>query len=98
MIKRIKSSEIKANYDENKDLIEFLKEQAGEKLGGNCLIIVYKYNQVYIASIRDGNLNILGNSQFNLEFIIELRMFSEKGELHLWKYGDKFKWRLRKDN
>lgn len=97
MIRKIKSVEIKEKYDESKDLRQFLIEKVNKELGGNCLLLVYKYNQVYIGSIIKDNLNVLGDDQFELKYITEIRMFSESGELHLWKYGDKFKWRLRID-
>jgi len=97
MIKKIKSYETKDNYEKGKDIKQFLIEKSKEKLGGVCLLIVYKYNQAYIASINDSELNILGDPEFSLEYITEIRMFSISGELHLWKYGSDFKWRLRID-
>jgi len=97
MIKRIKSYEIKENHEEGKEIKQFLVEKCKEKLGGICILIVYKYNQVYIASIKNGELNVLGDQEFTLEYITEIRMFSVSGELHLWKYGSGFKWRLRID-
>ena len=97
MIKKIKSSKIIEKYEKNKDLKQFLMEKANKKLDGKCLLIVYKYNQVYIGSILNSELNVLGDDQFILDYITEIRMFSEYGEIHLWKYGDAFKWRLRID-
>jgi len=97
MIKKIKSYETKDNYEKGKDIKQFLIENSREKLGGVCLLIVYKYNRVYIASINDSELNFLGDPEFTLEYITEIRMFSSSGELHLWKYGSDFKWRLRID-
>ncbi|KKN48319.1 hypothetical protein LCGC14_0654110 [marine sediment metagenome] len=97
MIRKIKSVERKGKYDESIDFKQFLIEKANEELDGNCLLLVYKYNQVYIGSIIKDNLNVLGDDQFELKYITEIRMFSESGELHLWKYGDDFKWRLRID-
>ena len=98
MIRTIKSIEIKENYEEGKDLKKFLSEKCEEKLGGNCLLIVFKYNQVYIGSIVNNEINVLGDEQFTLDYVTEIRMFSVSGELHLWKYGDVFKWRLRIDD
>ena len=97
MIRRIKSIEIKENYEVSKDLKKFLLEKCEEKLGGNCILIVFKYNQLYLGSIVNGEINVLGDEQFTLDYVTEIRMFTESGELHLWKYGDVFKWRLRID-
>ncbi len=97
MIRRIKSSEDIKNYDESTDLKQFLLEKADNMLGGDCLLVVYKYNEVYIGSIFNKTLNVLGDSQFSLDCLIDIRMFSERGELHLWKSGESFKWRLRID-
>lgn len=97
MIRKIKSIEIKENYEEGKDLKKFLLVKCEEKLGGNCLLIVFKYNQVYIGSIVNNEINVLEDKQFTLDYVTEIRMFSVSGELHLWKYGDVFKWRLRID-
>ena len=85
-------------YDEKKNLSEFLKEIAVADLGGNCLLIIYKDNEIIIGLIKEDVMNVGNPDEFNVNNVKEIRMFSKIGELHLWKIGDEIKLRLRIDN
>ncbi len=97
-IREINTLEDTGKYDINQDLKQFLLDKANTKLGGNCLLIVYKFNEVFIGSINGGKITIINDDEFTVEYIKEIRMFSEEGELHLWKIFNDFRWRLRIDN
>lgn len=97
-IKEISTSEETGKYDVNQDLKHFLLDKANTKLGGKCLLIVYKFNEVFIGSINMSKITIINDDEFTAEYIKEIRMFSEKGELHLWKNFNDFRWRIRLDN
>ena len=97
-IREINTLEDTGKYDINQDLKNFLLDKANTMLGGNCLLIVYKFNEVLIGSINGDNFTIISDDEFTAEYIKEIRMFSEKGEFYLWKEYYDFRWRLRIDN
>ncbi len=87
------------------DLLQFLINSAKNELGGKCFLIVYKYNEIYLGLINNNTImkgylelnRVNVKNELNINHILDLRMFCEKGELHLWKYNDTLQWRLRKD-
>jgi hypothetical protein len=56
--------------------------------------------------LRDTEDVVVGSGLFNLassirttsRLIIDIRLFSQKGEVHIWHQAGQFKWRLRLDN
>lgn len=80
----------------NQDLGDFLVKKSG-KLGGKVFLVVYKHNEVLIGKIDNSGIDLENKKELQIDFLKELRMFSEKGELYIWNQGDQLGYRLRID-
>lgn len=92
MIKEIKTQVVSNSIINN---FADLKEKitcAFEKTGRDSFWLIYNQNEVLLGkgSIPDESIS--------LEILKEIRIFSENGEMHLWKYDGEFRFRLRIDN
>lgn len=88
----IKDSWLKNPIKTKEDLNDKIKKSA-ETIGSDSYWILYCYDKVWIGK---GSENLI--NEMNHSLLKEFRLFSPKGELHLWKYGDEFRWRLRVDD
>ena len=80
---------------ENEKVLSDIIQETGEKIDEDSYWILYNQNNVLIGKGSDNLIN--KNNEIKLDILKEIRLFSEKGELHVWKYGGKFKYRLRLD-
>ena len=88
------------NPDDNiiKDKSVLLKviNEAAREIGEDSYWILYNQNKVLIGK---GCQNLLDEEkEIELDILKNIRFFSIKGELYIWKYNDNFRWRLRIDN
>lgn len=77
----------------NNEMERIIKESLVQ-LKGSCNWVLHDQNKVLMGQIK----NSAPIPDLKLETLKEFRLFSEKGELHIWKYGNEFKSRLRIDN
>jgi len=87
---RTKCEKGKVNKKINQFLLEKLKE-----LGEKADFILYKHNEVVIGKIH--NNDFFPSIDFFEKYIKEMRVFNEKGEIHIWWYNGEFCYRLRID-
>lgn len=79
------------------DLQAFILEKA-KHLAGITYVLLYKYHEVQIGLIQGGQIVIDRKDELTPENLKELRVFSENGELYIWKQNRELKYRLRIDN
>ncbi len=82
----------------NTDVSGFVLEKTAEKLRGKIYLLMYKHHEVQIGMIKDGQIEIERADELTSEFLKELRVFSENGELYIWKQNQELKYRLRTDD
>ena len=79
------------------NLQEFILKMA-QPLTGITYVLLYKYHEIQIGMIEDGQIVIERKNELIPENLKELRVFSENGELYIWKQRQELKYRLRVDN
>ncbi len=92
----VKSS-VKKGFVNKDDICGFITENTVGKLNGNIYALIYKHHKVQIGIIQGSNIEIERKEELTPEFLKELRVFSQNGELYVWKQGREFKYRLRID-
>ncbi len=80
------------------DVCGFILEKISDKLNGKIYLLVYKHHEVQIGMIENGQIRIDRKEELIPEYLKELRVFSENGELYIWKQNQELKFRLRTDD
>jgi len=78
------------------ELIDFIKQESS--FDDKKYIIAYMYNEVLIGLIEGGNIKFPNNKTVNKDYLKEMRVFSEKGELYIWRTKNEFYYRVKTDN
>lgn len=94
--KTIKSSA--ENGSGNTDVCSFILEKIKDKLNGKIYLLAYKHHEVQIGMIENGQIRIERQQELTRDYLKELRVFSQNGELYIWKQKQELKYRLRLDN
>lgn len=76
-------------------LLQIINE-AGHEIGEDSYWILYNQNKVLIGKDCQNLLN--DEQEIEFDILKNIRFFGIKGELYIWKYNDKLRWRLRIDN
>jgi CRISPR-associated protein (TIGR03984 family) len=79
-----------------KDIGDLLVEKS-TKPGSPIFLIVHKHHEVSIGEVKEKTIHLECAQELTPMLLKELRMFSKNGELYIWKYEDKFNYRLRID-
>jgi CRISPR-associated protein (TIGR03984 family) len=90
-------SYVKNEPQKIEDLQAFILEKA-KPLAGITYVLLYKYHEVQIGLIQGGHIVIERADELTPKNLKELRVFSENGELYIWKQNRELKYRLRIDN
>jgi CRISPR-associated protein (TIGR03984 family) len=73
----------------------FLAEECTE-LGESVFVLIHTSDSVILSEARSG-IPLCGLENIKFSTLNDLRAFNEKGELRIWKWNGKLKWRLRQD-
>lgn len=80
----------------NIDLIDFIKKESS--FDDKKYIVAYMYNEVLIGIIEGENIKFPNDKTINKDYLKEVRVFSEKGELYIWSSKNEFYYRVKIDN
>ena len=90
-------SYVKNEPQKIENLQKFILKMA-QPLTGIRYVLLYKYHEVQIGLIEGGQIVIERADELTSKYVKELRVFSENGELYIWKQQQELKYRLRIDN
>lgn len=76
-------------------IADVLVQKTGDYLKPPIYLLVYKHHEIQIGMIDNGQIVLERQEELTRDYLKELRVFSEQGELHIWKQQGKFKYRLR---
>jgi len=79
-----------------KPLKDFITDKCG--IVDEFCLIAYKYHEVLIGTIREGQITIEKPEELTSSHVIEMRIFNADKELYIWKDGAGYKYRLRTDS
>ena len=80
--------------------IENLREfmlQTAAPLTGIKYVLLYKYHTIQFGLLEQDHIEIEDIAELTPQYVKEVRVFSENGELHIWKQHHELKYRLRLD-
>lgn len=78
-------------------IADVLVQKIGDYLKPPIYLLVYKHHEIQIGMIDNGQIVLERQEELTRDYLKELRVFSEQGELHIWKQQGQFKYRLRVD-
>lgn len=78
------------------DITAFLAEKSS-LLGNQSVLLVNKVYELQFGLIDDGRIRLDRQDELKSELLQELRAFSDKGEIYLWKTGSGYSYRIRID-
>ncbi len=87
----------KGNVSPENVMVDFLAQKIGNYLQPPIYLLVYKHHEIQFGKIENGHIVLDRLAELTPEYLKELRVFSEQGELHIWKQQQQFKYRLRVD-
>ena len=93
-VNRVKTRQ--ENGEMNKNIGDFLIEKS-KQIGDKPFLLVYKHHEVLLGQVKENEIQLECKKQLTVEYLKELRMFSETGELYIWNQKGKFNYRLRID-
>jgi len=81
-------------------LLHCIRDNATQEalLRSPVYMLVYKHHEIQIGMMVEGKIVLERPEELKPEMLKELRLFSEQGELYLWKQRQTFHYRLRVDD
>ena len=96
-VERVTLANLRSAADMRAWLIEHAAALSAPSEIGDAYALIHAVHAVRFATLKGSNLDTASDSVLEPHLVQEIRVFGESGELHLWRLGTEFHWRILQD-